>query len=164
MDYLVFLFSIYVLPAIILGILLGSPVWLYWIIQKVLRFHPSRINSTFIVLVSLLSFVTAFCIYTYEIIKTVYVFTIPSSPIAEEKMKYQDEAINEAFQQSIIPPLFQKICADKPDSVCKLGKDYSLKLWDTNLTDDDVPFLSGLASSFASVLFIMLGNKVFQEW
>jgi hypothetical protein len=164
MDYIIFLFIIYIVPAIILGILLGVPAWLYWIIQKLFRFHPSRVSLTFSILMALFSFIATFCIYTYKIIQLEYDLAIPSSPdpIYEEKIKYRDETINYAFEISIIPILHDS-CANKPEPVCRLGKNFSLKIWDGNLTDDDAPFLGGIISSIFSILFIILGNNIFQE-
>jgi hypothetical protein len=135
---------VYIIPAIGYGLLIGLPVWLYWIIQKLFRRRPSRINLPVIALVGLFSFITVLCIYTYQFIEFEYEMTLVSAPISdyEEKIKYRDDAINEAFRRSITPPVFQENCSNKPEAVCELGKSYSLELWDANYTFDfdDAPF------------------------
>ncbi len=157
---------VYTVPAIGYGIVLGLPVWLYWIVQKFFKRNAIEINLTSMALLSLFSFVIAVCIYTYEFIEMEYVFSLASapSPVHEEKIKYQNESINEALKQSVIPPSLQRNCYDKPEAVCRLGKDYSLALWDTEFTLEDAPLLGGITSALTSILFVILGKKIFQEW
>jgi energy-coupling factor transporter transmembrane protein EcfT len=163
MNYLLFIIVVLVTPAIVLGMFAVLPIWLLWLIQKLLHRQPSKFNWIGIVSVGLFSFMAVLSLYVYSIINIDYIFTIPSSPIAAEKLKYENDAIAEAFQRSIIPPLFQKPCVDKPELVCKLGASYSLKLWDSNLISDGEPFVGGFVSSITSMLFVILGSVVFQK-
>ena len=151
------------LPPIILGTFIGMLPWLFWFTQKILGHKPSVLNKGFLFFIGLSSFIVSVILHTHAIIKLDYVLTIPSSPIATEKLFYQDEVIPEAFWRSILPPTFQQPCNNNSVIVCELIESYSLDLWDAKITFDDIPLFAGILSLLVSLFVTIYGDFVFQK-
>jgi hypothetical protein len=155
---LTLLFSILV-PSIFLGMVLGLFSWFLLRLTEKLFHHKSLKSSFFLTgSIGLISFLIVVMLYAYSIIYFTYQLSIPSSPIATEKQLVQDEVVTEAFQKSIVPPIFQQPCSRKPKLVCELAEGVSLKLWDRNITFDDVPLLAGFVSASINICFLIFGD------
>jgi hypothetical protein len=146
-------------PSIFLGMVLGLFSWfLLRLIEKL--FHRKFLKSSFFLTgsIGLISFLIVATLYAYSIIYFSYHLSIPSSPLAAEKQQFQDEVVAEAFQKSIVPLIFQQPCIRKPKLVCELAEGVSLKLWDRNITFDDVPLLAGFVSAFINICSLIFGD------
>ena len=137
--------------------------WLFWFIQKILGHEHSKLGKVPAIFIGLIPFITIVIFYTYYIVYLGYVLTIPSSPNETEKIFYQDDAISEAFWHSVLPPSLQQPCINKPALVCELGESYSLKLWDAEITFDDVPLFAGIISLLVSLFVAIYGDFIFQK-
>jgi hypothetical protein len=157
------MFLIISVPAFAVGILIALPVLLFWVAQRLFHRRLSKLNWAVIALVGLVSFVITTSIYVHAIITLDYITSIPSSPLAAEKLKYQKAAISVAFQHSITPPIFQGICTDKPEIICEIGQSYSLRLWDSNLIADGEPIMGGTISSLVSIIVIIFTYRILQK-
>lgn len=158
-----FLFVVSTFSPVIFGAFIGFLPWLFWSIQKILGHGHSKLSKVPAIFIGLIPFITIVVFYTYYIVYLGYVLTIPSSPNETEKIFYQDDVISEAFWHSVLPPSLQQPCINKPALVCELGESYSLKLWDTKITFDDIPIFAGIISSLVSLFVAVFGDFVFQK-
>jgi len=163
MEILLPIFLFIILPPVIFGTLTGLLLWLVWLIQKRFGHEPSKLNIVAIIVIGLFSFTVPVILFAHAIIEFDYVISIPSSPIAAEKHLHQDDAISEAFWRSILPPVLQQPCNNKPVLVCELGDSFSLKLWDTHITFDDLPLLAGIISALTSISIIIYEDTIYQK-
>lgn len=146
---------------IIIGFLFALPIWLFWAIEKLFWHRSPKLNSTFLVLVALISFIIASSFYTYQVIKFRYAMSLSDTPNGEAT-KYKDDIVKEAFKDSIIPSVFRRCINTK--FVCESSENMSLQIWDAKPSVEYLlPLLGGISTAIGSILFVVNGKALFQE-
>ena len=150
----------FILPALICGILVALPSVFLVFLQRFSRRHFPKLNWFVVSLTGVCSFTLALLFITRSIIGLSYALTIPSSPDWKEKQLFESAAIDEATYRSLVPVYFQKPCTRTPEIVCQLGREYAIEPW--NLRDGmyGIPIVSGTVAAITSVLIGLWAQKV----
>ena len=147
------LFLMFILPAIICGILVALPSVLFSFLQRLSHRRFPKLNLFIVSLTGISSFALALLYITSSIIGLSYTLTIPSSSNWEEKERFQSAAIDEATYRSLVPVYFQKTCVRTPETVCQLGSEYAIDAWNS------IPVISGTIAAITSLLISLRAEK-----
>ena len=122
----------FIVPALICGILLGLPSLLFVLVLRYSHRSFSEFVPFVIGLTAIFSFAIALLFATRSLIDLRYAVELPSSPNWAEKQLHYSAIINEATYRSLVPAYFQKSCTRNPEIVCKLGNMYAINLWSSH--------------------------------
>jgi len=139
-------FVMFIIPALIYGILIALPSVFFSFVQRFSRRRFSKLNLLVVSLTGICSFTLALLYVTGSIIGLSYALTIPSAPNAAEKQLFESAAIDEATYRSLVPVYFQKPCTRTPETVCQLGREYAINPWNS------IPIVGGTGAAIVSVL------------
>lgn len=112
--------------------------------------HNIKARASLVAFTGGLTALIILCIYAWLIIELFYAFSIDSAPNADIKVQYSDEAVLEAWWQTMIPLPFRKPCYSNLEIVCSLAKPFSLDMWNLSINYEHLPWLSALISGVTS--------------
>ena len=135
-----------------LGFVIARSIWVFYRAYGPLqpRLHT---RNGLALSIGLISTLLVMSLYAWQIINLDYAM-YGSIAIDENGQPYRSQVVPEAWRRSIIPPPFQKSCSNPEEIICQLAEEFRLRLWDSEIYTDDIPWLGGLIAGITSTITV----------